>query len=94
MPRKSGNIRQGRKELNMVIVADSALQLNYETIKSLGIEVVEYPMYLNGEPFPVSMSMSREDKDRLRLLLKDKNNKVTTAGLREKDLLEIYNNLN
>ena len=75
----------------MVIVADSALQLNYETIKSLGIEVVEYPMYLNGEPYPVSISMSREEKDKLRLLLKDKDNKVTTSGLREKDLLEIYN---
>ena len=75
----------------MVIVADSALQLNYETIKSLGIEVVEYPMYLNGEPFSVSIDMSREDKDRLRLLLKDKDNKVITAGLQEKDLLEIYN---
>lgn len=75
----------------MVIVADSALQLNYETIKSLGIEVVEYPLYLNGDPYPVSISMSREEKDKLRLLLKDKNNKVTTSGLREEDLLRIYN---
>ncbi len=75
----------------MIIVADSALQLNYETIQSLGIEVVEYPLYLNGEPYPASISMSREEKDKLRLLLKDKNNKVTTSGLREEDLLGIYN---
>lgn len=74
----------------MVIVADSALQLNYETIKFLGIEVVEYPMYLNGDPYPVSISMSREEKDKLRLLLKDKDNKVTTSGLKEEDLLRIY----
>jgi DegV family protein with EDD domain len=74
----------------MVIVADSALQLSYETIKFLGIEVVEYPMYLNGEPYPVSISMSREEKDKLRLLLKDKENKVTTSGLKEEDLLGIY----
>ncbi|MCK5201260.1 MAG: DegV family EDD domain-containing protein [Spirochaetales bacterium] len=75
----------------MIIVADSALQLSYETIQSLGIEVVEYPMYLNGEPYSVSISMSREEKDKLRLLLKDKDNKVTTSGLREEDLLGIYN---
>lgn len=74
----------------MVIVADSALQLNYATIEQLDIKVVEYPMYLNGEPYPVSISMSREEKDKLRMLLKDKKNKVTTSGLREEDLLAMY----
>ncbi len=74
----------------MKIVADSALQLEQETVKSLGLKVVEYPMYLNGEDYPVSMSMSRSEKDELRMLLKDKNNKITTSGLRERDLKEIY----
>lgn len=75
----------------MIIVADSALQLSYKTIQSLRIEIVEYPMYLNGEPYSVSINMSREEKDKLRLLLKNKDNKVTTSGLKEEDLLEIYN---
>jgi len=74
----------------MVLVADSALQLNSETIRKLNIEVVEYPLYVNGESYPVSMDMSRQEKDKLRLILKDKNNKVTTSGLRKEDLLSIY----
>lgn len=74
----------------MKLVADSALQLEPETVRKLGIDVVEYPLYVNGKPYPVSMTMSREEKDKLRLLLKDKNNKVTTSGLRKEDLLETY----
>ena len=74
----------------MKIVAGSALQLEQKTVKELGLEVVEYPMYLNGDDYPVSMAMTREEKDKLRLLLKDKNNKVTTSGLREEDLKAAY----
>ena len=74
----------------MVIVAGSALQLSPQTVTDLGIEVVNYPMYLNGEPYPVSMDMTREEKDTLRGLLKDKNNKVTTSGLVKDDLLRVY----
>jgi fatty acid-binding protein DegV len=48
-------------------------------------------MYLNGEPYPVSMDMSREEKDKLRALLKDKNNKVTTSGLVKGEMLDAYN---
>lgn len=75
----------------MTVVAGSALQLSPERIRDLEIEVVNYPMYLNGEPYPVSMEMSREEKDRLRTILKDKSNKVTTSGLVKEDLLEVYN---
>jgi DegV family protein with EDD domain len=74
----------------MKVVAGSALQLEQKTVKALGIEVVEYPLYVNGEPYPVSMDMSQEAKDTLRLLLKDKKNKVTTSGLREEDLIAAY----
>ena len=48
-------------------------------------------MFLNGEPYPVSIDMSKADKDELRLLLKNKDNKVTTSGLKEEDLLRVYN---
>lgn len=74
----------------MKIIADSALQLSPETVKSLDLDVVNYPMYLNGEPYTVSMEMSRKEKDDLRALLKDKNNKVTTSGLVKDDLLAAY----
>ncbi len=74
----------------MVIVADSSLQLSYQTIKELNIQVVEYPLFLNGEPYPVSMSMSREEKEKLRELVKDKKNNVTTSGLKEEDLRRVW----
>ena len=74
----------------MVLVADSAIQLSYETVKKLNINVVEYPLFVNGEEYPVSISMSREEKDKLRDILKDKNNNVTTSGLREEDLEQMF----
>jgi DegV family protein with EDD domain len=74
----------------MVIVADSSLQLAFETIKELNIQVVEYPLFVNGEPYPVSMSMSGGEKEKLRLLIKDKKNNVSTSGLKEEDLREVF----
>ena len=74
----------------MIIIAGSAIQLEQSTIKELKLEIAEYPMYLNGELYPVSMDMSREQKDHLRLLLKDKNNKITTSGLKAQDMLALY----
>lgn len=74
----------------MKLIADSAVQLDPGLLDSLGVRVAEYPMYLNGEPYPVSIRMAREQKDALRLLLKDKDNKVTTSGLREEDLVALY----
>lgn len=74
----------------MVLIADSAVQLSPETLDELGVGVVEYPMFLNGEPYPASIRMSRAEKDELRRLLKDKDNKVTTSGLREEDLVALY----
>ena len=74
----------------MVIVADSSLQLAYKTIEELNIQIVEYPLFVNGEPYPVSMSMSPEEKEKLRLLVKDKKNNVSTSGLREEDLKAVF----
>jgi len=74
----------------MILIADSAVQLSPETLDALNVHVIEYPMYLNGEPYPVSIRMTRADKDTLRLLLKDKENKVTTSGLKEEELLALY----
>jgi len=74
----------------MILIADSACQLSPEKLKTLGVEIVEYPMYLNGNPYPVSIDMSGEDKEILRVMLKDKNNAFSTSGLREEDLLSLY----
>jgi len=74
----------------MIIVADSSLQLSYQTIEELNIQVVEYPLFVNGQPYPVSMSMSREEKEKLRGLIKDKRNNVTTSGLKEEDLRRVW----
>jgi DegV family protein with EDD domain len=77
----------------MVIVSESTVQLSHERIQELGIRIVEYPLFLNGEPYPVSISMSRAEKDELRRLILDKNNKVTTAGLQSEDLHRMYRGL-
>jgi len=77
----------------MVIVSESTLQLSHERIQELGIRIVEYPLFLNGCPYSVSISMSREEKDELRRLIMDKNNKVTTAGLQSEDLHRMYRSL-
>ncbi len=74
----------------MVLIADSAIQIEYQTVTELGIGVVEYPLFVNGEEYPVSMAMTREEKDTLRDILRDKNNNVTTSGLKEEDLLSIF----
>jgi len=74
----------------MVIVADSSLQLEHRTIKELGIEVLEYPLFVNGQPYAVSMSMNREEKERLRDLIKDKKNNVSTSGLKEEEVRSLF----
>jgi DegV family protein with EDD domain len=74
----------------MVLVADSAVQIRHEDLKKWGVEICEYPMYVDGEPIEVSMEMSEEDKEEIRKILKDKNRNVSTSGLKEEDLLAIY----
>ena len=74
----------------MVIVADTAAQISHQDLKSWNVEVVNYPMFIDGEPIDVSVDMSEEAKEEIRLVLKDKNRNVATSGLREEDLLEVY----
>ena len=74
----------------MVLVADTAAQIPAKEFDRWGVEVCNYPMYVDGEPIDVSAGMSDEAKEEIRMLLKDKNRNVSTSGLREEDLLEIY----
>ncbi len=74
----------------MVLVADSAVQIANEDLVKWDVEICNYPLLVDGEPYPVSMDMSEEAKEEIRLILKDKNRNVGTSGLREDDLLKIY----
>lgn len=74
----------------MVLVADTAAQIPAEEFKEWGVEVCNYPMYVDGKPIDVYPGMSEEAKEEIRMILKDKNRNVSTSGLREEDLLEIY----
>ena len=75
----------------MVLVADTAAQIPAAEFAKWGVEVCSYPMYVDGEPVAVSANMSDEAKEEIRMILKDKNRNVSTSGLREDELLEIYN---
>ncbi len=77
----------------MVIVTESTLQLSYERIQELGVKVMEYPLFMNGVPYPATISMSREEKDELRRQILDKNNKATTAGLQKEDVRKMYQSI-
>jgi DegV family protein with EDD domain len=72
------------------LVVGSCVQLAAATLRELDVEVVEYPLFVNGEPFPASLDMSAAERDRLRSLMLDKHNRIETAGLRESDLLAAY----
>jgi DegV family protein with EDD domain len=74
----------------MVLVADSSLQLSRERIKELGIIVASYPIFVNGEQYSASMTMDKGEKEKLRGIIKAKDNKVTTAGLEETELKDIF----
>lgn len=77
----------------MEIVADSTLQLAPARVRELGIHVLDHPLFLNGAPYAATWSMSQEEKDRLRDLIADKGNKVTTSGLVATDVACCWNAL-
>jgi len=74
----------------MVLIADSAVQISNKDILELGVEIVNYPLLVDGNPYPASMDMDEEAKETIRMILKDKKRNVGTSGLREDELLEIY----
>ena len=74
----------------MVLVASSAIQLSGERCKELNINVVDYPLFVNGENYKGSVNMSLEEKNKLRDIIKDKKNKVGTAGLTYEALSTMY----
>ena len=74
----------------MILVSESTLQIEKERIDELDIKVVDYPVFVNGELFDAGYSMSPVKKEELRLIIKDKENKVTTSGLNYNDIKTVY----
>jgi DegV family protein with EDD domain len=65
----------------MVLFASSAIQLSGERIKELNINIIEYPLFVNGESYNGSVNMTMNEKNKLRDIVKDKKNKIGTSGL-------------
>ena len=74
----------------MILVVDSTVMIDHQDLNAWGVEVVNYPMYLDSKRIDASMDMSEEAKEEIRLLLKDKKRRVNTSGLREEDLLAVF----
>jgi len=73
----------------MKIIVDSSAQFSYEFLKQNNVGIIDYPIFVDDKEFKATIDMPKEKRDQLREILKDKNHKVTTAGLREKDILNI-----
>ncbi len=72
------------------LVVGSCVQLSESTLRDLGVEAVEYPLFVNGELYPARLGMDASERERLRALMRDKKVRVETSGLREGDLLAAY----
>ena len=77
----------------MRLVVGSCVQLSKEILDDLGVGLVEYPLFVDGEPYPATLDMSGPELDRLRETMLDKNHRIETSGLREGDLLPAYRDL-
>ncbi len=73
----------------MKIIVDSSAQFNYEFLKQNNVGIINYPIFVDNKEFEATIDMPQERRDQFREILKDKNHKVTTAGLKEKDILNI-----
>jgi DegV family protein with EDD domain len=74
----------------MVLVASSAIQISGERCKELNINIVEYPIFINGESYNGHVNMTQDEKNKLRDKIKDKKNKIGTAGLTYEALSMLY----
>ncbi|MCK4777464.1 MAG: DegV family EDD domain-containing protein, partial [Actinomycetia bacterium] len=71
----------------MKIITDEMGPLSPEQITKYEVNAVKFPVYVNDEDYIYN---SIEDARKLRDIVKE-GNKVTTSGLREEDLLAMYN---
>ncbi len=76
----------------MKIIIDTTCQLEPDRIKELDLGVVDYPLYLNGEIYPQCWDMPdwRKEKDAFIELIRNKNNRASTSGITEDELLGAF----
>ncbi|MCD6447199.1 MAG: DegV family EDD domain-containing protein [Candidatus Marinimicrobia bacterium] len=69
----------------MKIIIDTTCQLEPKRIKDLGLLIVDYPLYLNGEEYEHYWDTPnhRELKDKYINLIRDKKSKGSTSGITE-----------
>ena len=76
----------------MKIIIDSTCQIEPHVIKDLDLGFIDYPLYLNGEEYETQWDSPsiREDKDKFIELLRDKDKKSSTSGIKEIDFIQAF----
>lgn len=76
----------------MKIIIDSTCQFEPQLIKDLGLILIDYPLYLNGEEYRHVWDSPRvrEEKDAFIELLRDKKNKASTSGISEQEFIRAF----
>lgn len=77
----------------MELVIGSCAQIEPSLLQQLGVHVLEFPLFLDGAPYPAPYAMSRDERDALRAILLAKKQTMSTAGIREADMLACYERL-
>ena len=76
----------------MKIIIDNTCQLEPARIKALGLDMIDYPVFLNGEVYPQFWDMpdGRKEKNKFIELIRNKGNKASTSGITEEAFTEIF----
>jgi len=76
----------------MKIIIDTTCQLEPQRIKDLGLHIVDYPLYLNGEEYEHHWDMPniRAEKDKYINLIRDKKSKGSTSGITENAFIRAF----
>ena len=77
----------------MNIVAVSISQLDDQTARDHDIHILDYPFFVNGEQYDVHITDPPAHQDGIRAIVLNRNNRCTTSGVNEAQLLEIYEKL-
>ena len=77
----------------MELVIGSCAQIEPSLLQQLGVHVLEFPLFLDGLPYVAPYGIGRAEKDALRTILLAKKQTMSTAGIREADILACYERL-
>src|SRR5688572_3243405 len=77
----------------MELVVGSCAQIEPRLLQELGVHMLDFPLFVDGAPYPARYDMSAAEKETLRSILLDKKRTVATSGIREADMLACYERL-